>query len=513
MSRRFMDVAILLLAPALAGCFGADGNPAGSSSSTGQTERPNILLILTDNQGAWTLGCYGNPDIRTPHLDRLAAQGVRFDRAFACNAVCSPTRASLLTGLIPSQHGVHRYLAAGGAQTGPGAYDTLEEFPTLPKILAADGYDCGLIGKWHLGANATPRAGFSTWVTMPHGHTQSFHNNEILENGATRKEPGYLTEYWTRRAVEFLERHRARPFDSAQGKPFFLMLAYNGPYGLANVMRENPPAQYLAPYEGSAFASFPRGPAHPWLRAHQDLLGDPEAIRNFAGHVTAVDTGAGEVLDALDRLGLSKNTLVIFTSDQGSAAGQGGFWGMGDHTRPLSCFDPMIRIPLILRHPGRIPAGRVADRVVATYDILPSVLAHAGLTAGRPSGPAPPPGRDFTPLLTADVPGWEDAAFFEFENVRAIRTDRWKYVERFHETPNELYDLDADPGEAKNLADDPARAATREALAARLKAFFDKHADPKWDLWKGGGSKTQLLRRELFGLPDISEGRGSSPAR
>ncbi len=499
------DRVILRCLAALAmtpGCRQANETAGGGPANKGRAERPNILLILTDNQGAWTLGAYGNPDIRTPRLDRLAAQGVRFDRAFACNAVCSPTRASLLTGLLPSQHGVHRYLGAGGAQTGPGAYCTIGEFRTLPKTLAADGYDCGLVGKWHLGANETPQEGFAFWTTMPQGHTASFYNNSIIDNGTTRKEPGYLTEYWTRRAVEFLGRPRE--------KPFFLMLAYNGPYSLAGAMREKPPPPYLAPYEGADFASFPRGPAHPWLHSQKELLGNPEAIRNFAGHVTAVDTGAGEILGVLDRLGLAENTLVIFTSDQGSAAGQGGFWGMGDHTRPLSCFDPMIRIPLLLRHPGRIPAGRVVERVVATYDVMPSVLAHVGI-APEPSRPASPPGRDFTPLLLGDVPGWEDAAYFEFENVRAIRTDRWKYVERFREPPNELYDLAADPGEAQNLAEDPAHAATRDALAARLRAFFDKHADTKWDLWKGGGSKSNLLKRELFGLPDITEGRGSSP--
>src|SRR4051794_6322393 len=129
-----------------------------------QARPPNIVLILTDNQGAWTLGCYGNPDIQTPNIDRLAREGMLFNQCFSSNAVCSPTRATLLTGLIPSQHGVHSYLPAGGAQVGPHAYSTIAEFRTLPKILSEAGYTCGLAGKWHLGNNLKPQEGFTSWV-------------------------------------------------------------------------------------------------------------------------------------------------------------------------------------------------------------------------------------------------------------------------------------------------------------------------------------------------------------
>ncbi len=145
--------------------------------------RTNVVLILTDNHGAWTLGCYGNRDVRTPNIDRLAAEGMLFERAFANNAVCSPTRASLLTGLMPSQHGVHRYLGAGGAQVGPEAYNMLEEFDTLPSILVDAGYVAGLSGKWHLGGNEHPQEGFTYWVTKPHGHSLGFYDQEIIENG------------------------------------------------------------------------------------------------------------------------------------------------------------------------------------------------------------------------------------------------------------------------------------------------------------------------------------------
>ena len=134
--------------------------------------RPNVVFILTDNHGAWTLGCYGNPDIRTPNLDRMAAEGMLFRRAMSSNPVCSPTRATYLTGLLPSQHGVHSFLD-NKYMMGPEAYYTLDEFVTLPEILHAEGYVCGLSGKWHLGANLTPQDGFSKWITMPFGSTRS----------------------------------------------------------------------------------------------------------------------------------------------------------------------------------------------------------------------------------------------------------------------------------------------------------------------------------------------------
>ncbi len=184
-------------------------------SNAASDDRPNVVLILTDNHGAWTLGCYGNPDIRTPNIDRLATEGTLFTRAFASNPVCSPTRATLLTGLVPSQHGVHSFLSGGGLQTGPNARCTLDEFSSLPEVLRDAGYNCGLVGKWHLGGNLHPQEGLDDyWITMPHGGTSTFYDAQIIENGAIRKEPKYLTDLWTEHAIKFIDQQARRTIRS-----------------------------------------------------------------------------------------------------------------------------------------------------------------------------------------------------------------------------------------------------------------------------------------------------------
>ena len=440
----------------------------------------NVVFILSDNQGAWTLGCYGNKDIRSPNIDRLASEGMRFTRCFSSNAVCSPTRATFLTGLLPSQHGIHCYLNADEFQVGPDARCLIREFRSLPKILAENGYACGLSGKWHLGGNLTPQEGFTSWITMPHGHTTTFHGAEIVEDGKIRKEPGYLTEVWTDRAVRFIEENRSRPF--------FLFLAYNGPYGLGGSLLGGGRNRHSDYYADKEIPSFPREPMHPWLRDNKNYLNNVQAIRSYAAEVSAVDDGVGRVLEALRARGLERDTLVVFSADQGWAGGQHGIWGMGDHTRPLTAFDDQIHIPMIWRHAGRIPAGATSDLLMSNYDFLPTLLGYLGMKEAKPAGL---PGRDFSTALRGESGQTSDAVFYEFENTRAIRTGEWKLIRRFPNGPDELYDLKADPGERRNLIG----SGQADDLRRRLSEFFDRIADPKYNLWRGGVSKVRRVTK------------------
>jgi|tagenome__1003787_1003787.scaffolds.fasta_scaffold20890492_2 arylsulfatase A-like enzyme len=454
---------------------------SASTAVTNSEARPlNIVLILTDNQGAWTLGCYGNPDIQTPNIDRLAREGMLFNQCFSSNAVCSPTRATLLTGLIPSQHGVHSYLPAGGAQVGPHAYSTIAEFRTLPKILSEAGYTCGLAGKWHLGNNLKPQEGFTSWVTMPHGHTVTFYDADVIDDGKVRKEPEYLTDFWTDRGVKFIKENK--------DKPFFLYLAYNGPYGLGPSMLEQARNRHAEYYADKELKSFPREKMNPWLASGKNLLNNVKAMRRYAAEISGVDDGVGRIMAALKANKLDDNTLVIFTADQGLAGGQNGFWGMGDHTRPLTAFDWTTHVPLIYRHPGHIGAGQRSDILVSNYDFLPTVLDYIGLKEKIPQKPRLP-GHSYSNTLNGKRQAWNNTVFFEYENTRAIRTRDRKYVGRFPDGPNELYDLKSDPDERHNLIDQRVHAAEQKSLRERLDQFFATYADPQYDLSRGGRSK------------------------
>jgi len=480
----------LIVALASAGALTTMGSRVAAAANH---SRPNIVLIMTDNHGAWTLGAYGNRDIQTPHIDRLAAEGTLFERCYANNAVCSPTRATFLTGLMPCQHGVHRYLGSGRLQIGPQAYNTLAEFDTLPSLLAARGYVCGLSGKWHLGGNLEPQEGFSFWVTKPHGGSQGFYDQKVIEEGKIRSEPTYLTKFWTDRGIEFIEANCERPF--------FLFLAYNGPYGLGKAMLEPIRNRHRGTYAGKALPSFPRTEPQPWNFNYGDRIGDVEIIRKYAAEISGIDDGVGRITETLRRLDLDRNTIVIFTADQGMSGGHSGYWGMGDHTRPLTAFDWTMHIPLIFRCPGRIPAGRRSNLLVSNVDFLPAMLDYLGIAWQNEDRPKSP-GRSFAEVLRGEeIDDWDDTVFYEFENVRAIRTDGWKYIERFRQSPNELYDLQADPKELDNLIDDPKHAETVKKLRKRLTDYFRRVAVPKWDLWNGGSSKTGLITAKLFDNP------------
>lgn len=438
--------------------------------------RPNVVLIMTDDQGAWALGAAGNTEIITPNLDRLAAEGLRCDRFFSASPVCSPARASLYTGLMPSAHGVHDWLSAG--HVGEDGWDSLAGERLLTDDLADAGYRCGLVGKWHLGANDRPRPGFVHWFTHQSGGGPYF-DAPLTRDGRLYQEHRYVTDVFTDDACAFIETETTQHPDT----PFFLAVQYTAPH---TPWKDNHPDELTSLYEDCEFASCPQEEPHPWSRmrpggSHSE--GEPDlraALVGYFAAVTGVDRGVGRILAALDEAGIAEDTLVIFTSDNGFSCGQHGFWGKGNGTWPLNVYDASVLVPFIAWQPGIVPGGRVSSDLLSAYDLATTVVEHLGI----PGGPGPTsPGRSFAPLLAGEPlpPRPEVVVGDEYGPVRMLRTSEWKLVRRYPSGPDELYELITDPGERHNLIDDPERQALVDELTTQMSGWFARHTKPLHD--------------------------------
>ncbi|NIB42987.1 sulfatase-like hydrolase/transferase [Pseudomaricurvus alkylphenolicus] len=477
-------------------------------------QQPNVVVVLVDNVPAQLIGAYGNRHVKTPNIDQLADEGMTFDRAFATSGVCSPTRATLLTGLLPSQTGVHNALPS---EVGVADWAAVGEFRSLPQTLADAGYRTGLVGKYHLGVPDQSQLGFDSWVTFASGHTSSFHDVVVIDNGKHYRTKKHITDFWTDRAVDFIKKQDKK-------QPFFLYLSYNGPYMLPPLVLETAKNRHAEFYRKNP-APMPRDPIHPFLqnfvrmadassdgggeflkgwRAEEQghssrwaevawgmvrSLNNPEAMVHALSELTMVDDGVGRLMATLKAQGLDKNTLVLFTSDQGAALGEHGLWGNSSASLPTAAYDENMHVPLILRQPGRIAEGARGNQLINQFDIAPTVLDYVGM-ADRVF--ANTPGLSFVPALQGETVEGHKAVFFEYMRTRAIRTDRWKLVKRFPEGPDELYDLKSDPHEYQNLAGQAQVADIERSLAEDLNVFFTKHANPRFDVWRGGSAKAVM---------------------
>ena len=487
---------------------------------------PNIIVIVVDNVNADLIGAYGNQHVKTPSIDQLARQGIRFDNAFANSGVCSPTRATLLTGLIPSQTGVHNALPT---QFKIDDWSAVEEFRTLPKTLADAGYTTALIGKYHLGQPEKPQLGFDYWLTFPSGHTSQFHNMEVIDNGKSYRVKEHITDFWTQKAIEFITQQKSA---DAKRQPFFLYLAYNGPYMLPPLVIEQAQNRHRQYYEKN-LPPMPRDPIHPWLKnfvveamsdknsggiflkgwnveqekphrwsevgwAMIESLNNPTAMVHAVSEITMVDDGIGKILEALKKQGFDSNTLIVFTSDQGASLGQHGLWGNSSASTPTTAFDNNMKIPLIIRHTDSIDNNQRSAIMINQFDLMPTILDYAGLGDKTIENT---PGNSFAKALNGTIENWGNDIFFDYIITRAIRNPQWKLIKRLDEFPDEFYDLSNDPKEYKNLINNPAYQEMIAAMNQRLENFFNTYANPQYDIWKGGTAKATLMyggRNQLF---------------
>lgn len=447
-------------------------------------ERPNILFVLTDDQGYWALGCAGNPEIHTPNLDRLAAMGMRFDNFFCASPVCSPARASILTGRIPSQHGIHDWLRKGNLDAAhtPGLgwgddreIEYLKGLCAYTDVLAAHGYICGISGKWHLGDSLNPQKSFIYWNVFPYGGGD-YHSGYFIREGRIERDPRYLTDAITDGGLKFLDAQ------AANDSPFYLSVHYTAPHSPWE--KGQHPEELTALYQDCPFETCPEVPGgHPW-QINSAPRGRGEKRRELLGGyyaaITGLDRGVGQLLDRLEMMDVLDNTLVLFTSDNGMNMGHHGIWGKGNGTFPQNMYDTSVKVPFLAMRPGHIPQGVVAESLLSHYDIFPTLLDYLDLE--NPVA-ASLPGQSFAALLKGRRMPERDhvVVFDEYGPVRMIRTRAWKYIHRYPYGPHELYDLAGDPGEECNLINDPAQRAWVVELKAQLEAWFVQYADPNLD--------------------------------
>ncbi len=443
-------------------------------------------MFMTDDHGSWATGAYGCRDLVTPNIDSLAEGGTRFLNAFACTPVCSPSRMTYLTGKLPSTHGVQDWIIPEDS-FGPTSRRWLQGHLTYTQVLARNGYRLGMCGKWHMGDDDKAQEGFDYWATVP-GGGGTYRNPEFVVNGDRHQIAGFKTDIVGDLAIEFLNRQ-------THDQPFYLLVPFYAPHTPYDFQ----PEAYREPYADSKFSCFPDEPMsaaqNPALKS---LFGKREPKLAYSALITGADHNVGRILTRLQELGLREDTLVIFTADQGWNAGHHGVWGKGNGTIPFNLYEESLRVPLIWNHPGRIPAGRTPDPLVSSYDYFPTILDYLGISA-----PADPKrvGRSYAGFVRGLTPRWRDRLYFEYAHVRGIRTKNLKYLERAEGWPSEMYDLEADPRETRNVLADPVHATQRQSLHEELTRYFAQQGAPPLEEWR---------RTTKQSLPD--ESRGFGPA-
>ena len=432
-------------------------------SAADQPMKWNIISIVTDDQAVWAMGAYGNTEIMTPNMDRLAREGVRFTNCFVASGVCTPSRVSFLTGLYSTQVGVTDAHPVGDLlRLPPGV-------PTWPRALKKFGYNTGLIGKWHLGRvkECYPtNFGLDYFFGFLQGSSTPM--DPILYHGdhIPQKFEGPLPDILTTDAIRFIEKRR--------DEPFALMLHYRAPHWPHSPVPEEDmePFKDLDPTvpivdPSNAIVDDDQDQPTPESIAYHVEKLKGQYVRYYAS-VHSVDRNLGRLLAKLDELNLTQNTIVLFTSDNGFLLGYRGLNGKSgastflrhhhaDWPSVRNMYDLSLRVPLIVRWPGVVEPGTVIDELVSNIDTYPSILGMLDIPRAADD---PDQGMDFSPLLRGEDVGWRDAIFGQYETyalgnaefLRMIRTKKWKLVRTYlGPTGNQLFDLEKDPEEMNNL--------------------------------------------------------------
>jgi len=435
----------------------------------GAGARPNVILVLADDLAAWMLGCYGNQEIKTPNIDLLARSGVRFLNSFVTTPICSASRATLFTGRVPRQHGIHDFLTTTPIADPPqGQKEPPASFSREVKIsdlLAEAGYRCGYSGKWHMGNDTKPGHSHDFTYTFEGGSSR-YQDPVMYLNGKHTDEKGYLADLITQRACEYIDQQK-------QGQPFFLTVSHFNPH----TPYDGHPQKYYDMYRDTRFETFGiQRPAANALREKglmNDMVGN---LRKCAASVTALDDQLAVLRRKLFQKGFVDDTLIVFTGDNGYLLGRHGLWSKGLASDPINMYEEVIKVPMICSWAGKTPVESVRPEMVSYYDFFPTVCEMAGVEAPADRGLC---GKSYLPLVTnsplAKGEVWEDMVFGHFRNTEMARDNRFKLVLRNDgEGPNELFDLRNDPLEMANQVDNEQFITVKQRLTARLAAWRER---------------------------------------
>jgi arylsulfatase A-like enzyme len=466
---------------------------------------PNILFVMSDDHAYQSISSYGSNRNKTPHIDRIASEGMRFDRCYVTNSLCGPSRACILTG---------KYSHKNGFYDNRSTFDSSQI--TLPKLLQQVGYQTAIVGKWHLVSEPT---GFDYWEILP--GQGDYYRPTFITAAGRHSVPGYVTDITTKKAIDWLRDARDK------SKPFFLMVHHKAPH-----RRWDPPVKYLTMFENERVAEPPTlmddyanrgaaaksaemrleqmvgesdlklwgkdGPTRTWLYDHmtpderdawqqqvdprraefeRDNPQTPDELRranyqiyikDYLRCVASVDDSVGALLDYLDDNGLSENTIVVYTSDQGFYLGEHGWFDK------RFMYEQSLRTPLVVRWPGVIRPGSVADRIVSNVDFAETFLEAAGIAV-----PDDMQGRSLLPIFRGEAPGdWRKSFYYHYyEGVErehhvhkheGVTTGQAKLIHYYPIDEWEMFDLVRDPNEMVNIYGRPEQAQLQQELKAEL---------------------------------------------
>lgn len=473
---------------------------AAAGCSGRKAPRPNILFVMTDDQAISDMSCYGNPILRTPNMDRLAAGGVRFQNCFVTNSLCAPSRATVLTGAYSHVHGIR-----GNSEARDSVERMDPKLPTYPQLLQQAGYRTGIVGKWHLPHNPV---GFDHWSVLP-GQGLYF-DPDFIVNGERKKMKGYATDVTTEMALDFLRGDRSKPFcliyqHKAPHRPFKpaprhahlyndVELPYpktfNDHYSTRRVAKEAEDMRFDVSLAGD-YKDLPQGLS----QADRKKWIYQRFVKDHYRAINGIDENLGRVLDLLDQQGQTEDTLILYTSDNGFFLGEHGWYDK------RFMYEPSLRIPLLVRYPRLGVQGKVVDAMAMNIDFAPTMLDFAGVKV-----PSTMQGKSLRPVLTGTKPAdWRTSVYYSYYDNswklrdapreamadpsfefftphrvgphRGVRTAGHTLIEYYGDSYWELFDLEKDPEQVRNVYGDPSYAGIAAGMTQELRRLQTQYGD------------------------------------